>query len=231
MLKDAFRSFVQLLYPHVCPGCGRHLFKSEKTICRICINELPETNFKPEKNVIADKLRAFTRLSGVLPLYYFNPDARLQTLLHQLKYRKRKDVGVRLGELIGDKLMELKNIHKYRGIVPVPLHKKRLAERGFNQSAMIGLGISKVTSIKLLDEKLLFRTTNTPSQTFKNRQERFENMKAAFEVQSDDVPANIILIDDVITTGATLIGCATTLNKAGAEHILIASVAYTDDLD
>ena len=221
--------FVQLVFPSVCPGCGRHLLSSEKAICRICQTELPFTHFDMYDNPLADKLRAIEPVSGIFPLCYFNTGTALQTLIHQLKYRRRKDIGYYLGSVLGEHLQQQLTPH-FKAVIPVPLHKKRLLWRGFNQSAVIANGVASKLHLPVLSGQVLVRSKNTATQTHKSRNERFENVKNAFTVNIGVMPENVILVDDVITTGATALSCSNALLSAGCKQVILASIAFADDL-
>jgi ComF family protein len=145
--------------------------------------------------------------------------------MHGLKYRSRKDIGLWLGKLLGLSLLESGRFKQIDYVVPIPLHPKKEYQRGFNQSTVIGLGIEKSTGWLL--SELLERTENTDSQTRKSKYERWKNVSGKFRVKKDSHVEgyNVLLVDDIVTTGATLEATALVLLKAGAKSVSIATIA------
>lgn len=151
-----------------------------------------------------------------------------QTLVHKLKYNSKKEIGVYLGKLLGSQLMDSELFSDADLLLPVPLHPAKFKKRGYNQSEIIASGMETVMNAKL-NADVLFRTIHTSTQTRKSRYERWENVKDIFEVKNQDLLENkhVILIDDVITTGSTLIACAETLLDIPGIKISVASLAYS----
>lgn len=202
--------------------------ESEEVVCSVCIQSLPYTNQSVQQNNIADKLRAIEPIDGVFTLTYLNKGNIIEELIHQLKYRGRKDVGERLGELMA--ASNEMPCFDYDLIIPIPLHLKKENQRGYNQALAIAKGVSKVKSIPLIGSGQFIRVVNTSSQTKKNREERYQSMENVFLVIDEQVvkDQSIILVDDVMTTGATTLSAARELFEKGAKRVLIATVALAN---
>lgn len=204
-IKELFEDLFYLFYPQLCAVCSNRLFKGEHVICSSCIYDIPRTNFHLDKeNRVAQVFWGRIPVESAASFYYFNKGSKYQKLIHLLKYRKRNDVGIELGKLYGAELrgscFENADI-----IVPVPLHKIRLRKRGYNQSEMISMGLSEILNIPMVSNAIK-RDEAKISQTSKTRYERWENVKDIFFVCTPEElnGKHILLVDDVITTGATL---------------------------
>ena len=207
--------FISLLYPRVCAACGNSLFKHEEIICTYCLYHLPKTNYHLMENSPLDQVfwgRA--QLAHTAALYNFQKKSKVQHLIHQLKYKGRMDVGIHLGKLLGAELAVAEKFNDVSKVIPVPLHPGKQRKRGYNQSEQIAIGLANAMNIEM-DTTSFIRTTNTETQTRKSRFARWENVKEIFKVTAPAEIANrhILLVDDVITTGATL---------ESAAHILLA---------
>jgi len=158
----------------------------------------------------------------------FQKKGSVQKLLHALKYRSKPEVGHLLGKWYGQDLKKNRSFIDCDLIIPVPLHKKRLRKRGYNQSEFIARGLAEELNIPVLNEVLL-KKRFTETQTFKSRAERWENTLRSFEINNEELIKNkrILLVDDVITTGATTEACIIQLNKASGAPVSVASIAYT----
>jgi ComF family protein len=208
-------------------GCNKPLLEEEEILCLNCnVYNIPRTAY----HHIADN-ETLMRFTGRVPVQkatsfaYFANEGLLQHLLHELKYNDRKDIGIYLGKQLGYDLQQIVWADAIDAIVPVPLHPDKQKQRGYNQSELIAAGMSKVLDIPVLPGGLK-RTRNTESQTQKTREERIENMSDAFEIADKDALAgkHILLIDDVLTTGATLEACALALRQAKDVTISIATI-------
>lgn len=221
------QDFIQLLYPQLCVTCGNHLYKNESILCNKCIYELPYTHEPIATNFMANQLRAMQPIDGVFSLLYQNPRSDVEALIHQLKYKARKDVGAFLGRQLGEQLAIA--LEDYDCVVPVPLHPKKKARRGFNQSEVIAKALAEELNKELICNELI-RIKNTETQTRKSRLERFKNMENVFScAENHQLKAyKIILVDDVLTTGATQINCAKTLFEFGAQKVVLVTAAKAD---
>lgn len=207
--------FISLLYPRVCAACGNSLFKHEEIICAYCLYHLPKTNYHLLTDSPLDKVfwgRAL--LAHTAALYNFQKKSKVQHLIHQLKYKGRKDVGIQLGKILGADLIKADAFKDVSKVVPVPLHPDKQRKRGYNQSEQFAIGLAKSMQIEM-DATSFIRTVDTETQTRKSRFARWENVKEIFKVTdpSELAGKHILLVDDVITTGATL---------ESAAHILLA---------
>src|SRR6266487_794712 len=227
-LKEIKNSFLHLLFPHVCNGCGSDILNEESLLCMRCISELPETNFHLHPNNPVEKI-----FWGRIPLvsataqYYFSKETRMQHLMHQFKYKGNKDLGKQLGYLMGNDLLQshrFKNIH---ALIPLPLFAAKEKRRGYNQAAVLCEGIAEILRIEILNDAII-RTQHTETQTKKGRVERWQNIEGKFELinPGEIRNKNILLVDDVITTGATLEACGQELIKATDVGLSVATLCF-----
>ena len=226
-LYQALQHFTELLYPKLCGACGLHLLENETVLCVYCRALLPFSNESHDPDNSTEKLFwGNVPVEAAATLLFFNKSARTQVLLHQLKYHQRFEIGEMLGELFAQALVHSGRFDAINMIIPVPLHPERAKFRGYNQSAVIANSMASILKVPVAN-KLLLRKINTESQTKKNRIERFDNMECVFSVASpDEVKGqNILIIDDVITTGATLISSAQALHQAGSNDLFIGPIA------
>ncbi len=223
-----FENFLNLFYPRVCNACGRPLFKNEEVICTRCLFRLPQTNFHLHKeNPVAKIFWGRLPLESATSFLFFNKGGRVQHLIHRLKYKNKPETGIYLGRLMGFQLMDSPMFSGVEVIIPVPLHPKKERIRGYNQSEVIGKGLEQ--SMKaVMDKDNLIRSVHTSSQTKKSRYSRWQNVKGIFEVRYPEKlqGKHLLLIDDVITTGATLESCAHTLLEVPGVKLSVASLAY-----
>ncbi len=220
-----------LFYPRLCEGCNKPLLQEEEVLCLNCnIYNLPRTAY----HHIHDN-QTFMRFAGrvniekATTLAYFTNEGLLQHLLHKLKYDGKKEIGAFLGKTLAYDLQQVKWSEKIDLIVPVPLHPKKEAIRGFNQAEIIADGMQEVLNIPVITD-VLHRTRYTESQTKKNREERLLNMQDAFNIKHHEkiIGKHLLLIDDVLTTGATLEACAIALSQITNTHISIATIGIAD---
>jgi ComF family protein len=232
MLRLLWGDFVGLIYPRLCLACQEPLVTGENHLCTGCRAELPYTDFHllpPDQNPLGRRFWGKLPVRHTLSYLRFVRHGRVQHLLHELKYQGQRDVGTALGQLYGAELHAAGIAADFDLIVPVPLHPKKLAKRGFNQAAAFATGLSD--GLKLpANNTALRRTTNTKTQTKKNRAQRWENVATVFEVENaiDIVGRRILVVDDVLTTGATLEACGAVLLAAGAVEVSIATIACAD---
>lgn len=227
-MNSIIENLLSLLYPKTCLACGKSLCKGEKVICTQCEYHLPLTHFHDDHdNIINQTFWGRIPFESATSLLYFRKGGKVQHLIHHLKYKGEKEVGIYLGRLLGTELKQSKCFKQIDFIIPVPLHPKKKKKRGFNQSEIIGRGLTETYGGELKINYLI-RKINSSTQTKKNRINRWENVKSIFEVQNAQELENkkILLIDDVITTGATLDACATCLKDIPGIKIYIASLAY-----
>lgn len=226
-----FEDLVNLFYPRICLACGNSLYAREEVICTYCRFRLPKTNFHLLRDNPVQKAfwgRADTE--SATSFLYFSKGGMVQQLLHHLKYRNRKDVGIYLGRLFAIELQQSVLFENIDTIIPVPLHPKKQKKRGYNQSEQIALGMNQILKVDLLPDALV-RTRFTETQTKKSRYERWLNVGEMFAVKNKYAlrNKNILLIDDVITTGATLEACVHGLQRENQLKVYIGSIAYAFD--
>jgi ComF family protein len=222
-------SLLHLLFPHVCEGCGTDVMQIEHFLCMKCHADLPETEFHLYPNNPIEKI-----FWGRLPVtnataqYYFTKGSKMQHLLHGLKYKGNKELGLYLGRLMGHAFAESNRFRFVDALVPLPLFPAKEQKRGYNQATILCEGIAEVLEKPIL-KNVIVRTTHTDTQTKKNRVERWANMEGRFELVKRDAvkDKHILLIDDVITTGATLEACGTCLMEDGNTKLSIATLCYS----
>ena len=217
-----------LVYPELCAACGKPLKTGEQCLCTGCRFHLPKTNFHLEtENPIVKQFWGKVKVEAAASCFLFTKGEKVQNLIHELKYKKRQDVGIFLGELYGYDLKRSPVFSSVQSILPVPLHPSKLRKRGYNQSACFAEGLSKSLEVSL-DTKSLIRSTATQTQTRKHRYERFENVENVFSVAEPEqvIGKHVLLVDDVITTGSTLVSCAEALLAQPGTKVSIATIAY-----
>ncbi|MBL7874822.1 MAG: ComF family protein [Cyclobacteriaceae bacterium] len=224
---DLGHDFVSLFFPNYCMGCSLALFKGEEILCTRCIRDLPKTGYHTqEDNPIKLRLTGRLQINHAMAFLKFRKTGIVYHLLHQLKYNNHPEIGVRLGKIYGKDLRDSGLNDQFDLIVPVPLHPTRKRKRGYNQSACFAEGLSSVLNIPW-DESITTRKVFTQTQTRKTKVERWENVKEVFAVlQAEKIKdARILLVDDVMTTGATLEACGRHLVDAGCRALSVACIA------
>jgi len=218
-----------LLFPRICQGCGCQLKRQEEILCIRCGAKLPRTGFsKHEDNPVAEVFWGRADLKSATSFLFFNKGGSVQHLIHLLKYKNKKETGVYLGKLFGYELKESPLFNNIDIIMPVPLHPKKEKMRGYNQSFCIASGMGSAME-KPVEKDNLVRVVHTSSQTKKSRYDRWVNVKDIFQVRNPEAIRNkhILLVDDVLTTGATLEASATVLLAVDDVKVSVATLAYT----
>ncbi len=221
-----FYDIINLIFPIQCEICGNILQSGEKSLCTLCLSELPRTNFHLDQdNEVARIFWGRVEVHLATAWYYFQKGGTVQNILHRFKYDKRKKIGYDLGYLIGTSLQKSR-FSEIDVIIPVPLHKTQFFKRGFNQSEIISLGLSRGMG-KPVDTKTLYRKIANPTQTNKHRYERWHNVKGIFALNNSENIENkhILLVDDVVTTGATLEAGVMALLKANNVKVSVFALA------
>lgn len=211
-IKD---SFLHLLFPHVCTGCGSDLLNEETVLCMRCIDAMPETNFESHPNNPVEKIFwGRLTLSGATAQFYFTKESLMQHLLHQFKYKGNKELGMQLGQMMGEQIQQSGRF-EVDGLIPLPLFAAKEKRRGYNQAAVLCEGMAKKMHIPVLD-KVIIRPQHTETQTRKGRIERWKNIEGKFILSNPEAIRNkhLLLVDDVVTTGATFEACGYELLKA-----------------
>ena len=225
MLKD----FIHLLYPPCCLCCHTVLDPHEKHVCLACITQFPRTYFERiSMNTVEQVFRGRLLLEAATALWYFYPESKTQSLMHALKYHDSVDAGIYMGKLLGKSIREADRFPKPEMLIPVPLHPGKMRKRGYNQAEVIAKGMQKVLDIPI-NTSALQRVAFNESQTKKGRFARWQNVETIFKAikPKEVLGKHVLLIDDVLTTGATLEACGKQLQEAGVSALSIATVAYT----
>lgn len=195
-------------------GCNSTLLGSEQILCTKCLSDLPRTTHvnSPDDNPVFNKLHGRIKLKHAFALLNFTKGGIVQQALHKLKYHGRKDIGVRFGEVLAESMVTSKLGQEYDLIISLPLHKLRQHKRGYNQSTCFAEGLSKGLGIPFA-EHIVKRNVATSTQTSKTRIKRWENVETVFKLADPKAVQNknVLLVDDVITTGATIEACAQVL--------------------
>jgi len=231
LLTDIKESLLHLAFPHVCAACGTDNLHNSQPVCLRCLDALPQTNFHKYSNNPTEKT-----FWGRLPLtaatshYYFTKNAVMQRLMHAFKYRGQKEVGFYLGQQIGKSLLQADRFATVDALVPLPLFNAKERTRGFNQATVLCEGIADVWQKPVLKNAVM-RTTHTESQTTKSRIDRWQNMEGRFEVPNRSLITgkHLLLVDDVVTTGATLEACGRALLNIEGVQLSIATLCIAAD--
>jgi ComF family protein len=223
------KAFSHLFFPDICYGCGSDLVKPNQILCLRCLHQLPYTNFQQQPaNPVEKIFWGRIRIQNAASLFYFTKDSIVERLLHQLKYGGKKEVGIYCGRLMGHAIKQSGLFNEIDALVPLPLFKTKEHKRGYNQSNLLCEGIAEITGIPVWKE-VIERSAASETQTHKNRVERWKNIKERFSLKDADIlkGKHVLLVDDVITTGATLEACGTELLKAGEVKVSILTLAYS----
>lgn len=206
-----------LLVAENCYACDRPLVSQEQYVCLRCLSQLQATDFhqSPTKNELYFRLAGRVKIAGAASMFYFDKGGTLQTLIKALKYEDAPQIGNYLGQYAGEMMKSGPFLDGIEAVVPVPLHRRKQRKRGYNQAEKIAEGIAGVTDIPTRSD-LLTRPHHTDTQARKAGSARWENVQSAFAV-SGELPGSILLVDDVITTGATLEACIRAIHHANPD--------------
>lgn len=221
-----FRPLLDLLFPRLCVVCGGSLVESETYICSGCLADFPLA--EKSYNSVLDTFSEYIRPAELHSLFYYNKFSNYKNLIYAVKYQSRQELGIYLGRLLGT---EIQGKTQADCIVPVPLHPKRERERGYNQAYLAARGIQEVLGLDIYDD-VVYRIENNVSQTGKTAGERRENVENVFELRNPHKieGKHILLVDDVITTGATIGACMLVLSGAGNVRFSLACLAQSVDV-
>ena len=229
-LTTMWRDFINLYFPHYCLTCQESLVKGETLVCTNCLYELPQaTHHQEPDNIVTQRLAGRLPVRHAMALYKFRKSGKVQHLLHHLKYQHKPLLGIVLGRRYGILLKESHLCMTFDLVVPVPLHSSKLRKRGYNQSDFFAKGIAEVLNIPW-SKQYLKRTKNAVTQTRKSKLGRLESVDNAFCVTDMQALHNqhILLVDDIITTGATLEACGLVLLAAGIKELSVATIAVAE---
>ena len=220
---------INLLFPKLCLGCNALLLNNEKIICNECNHNLPITNHHfLEHNDTTKKFYGIIPIEFSASMLYFHHKGIVQNLIHNLKYKNHQEVGSLLGKWYAKDLETVSQIQTVSEIIPVPLHKKRLEERGYNQVTTFCEALSNELKIPY-NPDLLYRSRYSKTQTKKDKENRKDIANSLFDVNFTEADHNkhFLLVDDVMTSGATLEACAKALLKIPNCKVSIVTIAYT----
>jgi len=221
--------FISLVYPNICQVCGKSLFKNEHTLCMKCKHHLPYARFSGDpRNPAAQVFWGRVPAKMVITGFLYNKGNAVQQLIHKFKYRGIKDIGLFLGGELALEIIKNPEHEEIDLIIPIPLHPKKQKKRGFNQSEIIARGIALKISAEV-NATLLYRKSFSSTQTRKSKYERWENVENIFGLKNEDLikHKHILLVDDVITTGATIEACTQCLLRVEGVRLSIAAIAFT----
>lgn len=227
--KEPAENLLHLFFPHCCAACGTDLPDARQSICIRCRAQLPYTDYplhydNPVEQIFWGRLPVRAACS----ILYFTKRSMLQQLLHRLKYGGQESLGHALGQLMGHAMNLTERFNGIDLLVPLPLHPRRERKRGYNQAGLLCHGMQEVLDIKV-GRKLLIREESTKTQTQKTRTERWMSMQGKFRcIHPESLKGKrVALIDDVITTGASVESCGQVILDSGARSLDIITLAYT----
>lgn len=227
-IMSLINDFLSLIYPRLCPSCARPLLKHEMVLCTACEAGLPKSNSHHDTN--SELMRVFAGrvpLVKACSLYRYQKSGNVQRLLHAIKYKGQKEAGEYLGLLFASDLTASNALTGISEIIPIPLHQKRLKSRGYNQSEWFAKGLAAGSGIPLHTNRLQ-RNKETSTQTRKKKYQRWENVEGVFRLCTPQALQNkhVLLVDDVITTGATIEAAWLALKEVPGIKISVASIAF-----
>lgn len=220
---------LNIFFPKLCRGCQRELLSEEAEICTYCRHNLPIACFHQSGS--EEMLQIFfgrIPVENATALFYFKKNGLTQKFVHALKYKRVQSLGAVFGKWLGAELSECKAYQQIEAVIPVPLHKKKLRQRGYNQVELFGKEIAQSLNVPYIDD-VLIKITPTKSQVFKERLTRIFSQQEVFEIQQLQKIKNkhLLIVDDIVTSGATLEACSSKLFKAGGVKVSFATIAIT----
>ncbi|MDR2834938.1 MAG: ComF family protein [Bacteroidales bacterium] len=226
-LISYIKDFFFLIYPAFCEACGKTLLNNESVLCTNCLYELPRTNyFGKDDNPILILLAGRLKLEYATSLFSFQKDSSFRKLIHKLKYKNKPEIGILLGKELAADMKKKNDFLPFDFIVPVPLHPNRQKQRGYNQSEQIAIGLAEILNINISVDNLI-RNIETTTQTKKTKDDRWQNVSGKFIIKDEETFENkhILLVDDVLTTGATIEACGEMLLKINGLKLSVAVLA------
>lgn len=227
MLQDCYAGLGQLLYPDPCAGCGGDLPRGMPFLCIDCYDQLPFTHYhrfhqNPVEKIFWGRLNVYAATACL----YFNKQSAVQHLLHRLKYKGEQEIGPYLGRMLAAAVKKDSRFDGVEALIPMPLYYKKEEQRGYNQSVLICEGLSRALAIPVLGD-IVIRSSPTQTQARKARPDRWQNVEGRFELTgtSDAENKHLLLVDDVLTTGATMEACGMELLQIKGATLSIAVLA------
>ena len=229
LFQTMHRGWLDWLFPSYCAGCNQRRTLPDKPLCYQCLSELALTASENQQENTLDQLFwGRIPLQSVRAEYVLKPGSALQHSLHQLKYHHRPGIGVYFGKLAGERMKQSHRHQSIDALIPLPLHHRKKRIRGYNQAERICQGIAQTTGIPVWDT-IVLRNHHTETQTQKDRGQRWANMQGKFSLHQPEKAINrhVLLVDDVLTTGATLEACGQTLLQIPGIQLSLFALAYT----
>lgn len=226
-IQLAAQSLMHLFFPQTCAGCGSDAIDTEQLLCLSCLQRLPVTeSFSHDENATEKMLMGRFRFLHAASYYFYTHGSVIQRLMHQFKYKQRKDIGLFFGKKMGEAIQQSSRFKQVDALVPLPLHPRKEKQRGYNQANILCEGISDQLNLPILN-RVVSRISGSSSQTSRNRTDRWQLLGESFVLQDPALLAgrHILLVDDVITTGATLEACSRELLKAPIASLSICTLA------
>ncbi|MBR2379248.1 MAG: ComF family protein [Bacteroidaceae bacterium] len=226
-MRGWLRDIADFFFPRTCRVCGKVLLHDEGYLCMQCMLDMPRTDFGVQlDNAMAQLFYGKIAVERAVAYFYFTKGSDYRRLIHRIKYNGEKECGRYLGKMMARELITTSTFKGIDYIVPVPLHRSKERKRGYNQSEWIAQGIADETGIPLCTDALVCRT-HRESQTQKGIYDRYLATREAFELLPDNSlqGSHVLLVDDVVTTGATLLACGETLLKGGVRQVSVATLA------
>lgn len=227
LLKTVGSAILDFIYPQICVACEKQITEAESAICIKCLWDLPRTNSHID-NALKSKFVGKIEIKNTFSYLKFDKKGHVQNILHALKYKNNPELAELIGLWYGKDLVDVYELQKYDYLVPIPLHKDRFKERGYNQAFHFALGLSEALNLPV-NQEFLVRTKNAISQTkTTNRIERFRNIENAYSILDTEkrlLNKKVIIVDDVLTTGSTLEIVGNLLLNAGVEEISVITIA------
>ncbi|MCE3259451.1 MAG: ComF family protein [Bacteroidetes bacterium] len=220
--------FMSLIYPRRCEACGELMLQHEKFICTHCVVSLPKSNYhKRPENELYRTFWGRIPFGDALSFFVFEKSGRVQRLLHNIKYQEQKELAMYLGKIYTQELLKDRFSLDYDLIIPIPLHRNKLKTRGFNQSEWFAMGIAEESRVSLATG-VMERINETATQTKKRKYQRWENVQGIFRVKERAAleGKHVLIVDDVITTGATLEAAWQCLKEINGVRVSVASIAF-----
>lgn len=224
---NLFKHLINLLFPRTCAACGTPLLEGETTVCTTCRFLMPKTGYENNpNNPLAQNFFGQMPFNAVSAEFFFSKSGRVQHLIHGLKYHRCRENGIFLGQEIGKSLLQAPDYQGIDYLIPIPLHPKKEKIRGYNQSHVIAEGVSEILNVPIA-EHCLVRSVFTDTQTKKSREERWQNVKDIFKLEKPEKLSHkhVLLIDDVLTTGATLMSAGKALSQVDGIKISVVTAA------
>ena len=221
-MKKVLDDFIDLVFPNCCPGCDQPLVRGEEHLCTSCELDLP---LYPANENITHYFAGRLELAEARAFFKFYHGGIAQNLLHHIKYKGDQELGEYLGKMFIQHLRKESAYNNVDVVVPVPLHNSKLRARGYNQSEVLANGMADSLGVAM-DSSSTIRTKKSETQTRKNRADRWQNVSGIFEITNDNFQGkHVLLVDDVITTGATLEACGEVILASGAASLSVGALA------